>query len=58
MSINPATTNVPHHIKTSQLICIANQLTGFYMMMNIGRYWVKCLNNANNKLIIQKLYVG
>ena len=25
-------TNVPHHIETSQLICIANQLTGFYMM--------------------------
>ena len=58
MSINPATINVPHHIKTSQLICIANQLTGFYMMGNIGRYWAKCLNNANNKLIIQKLYVG
>ena len=30
-SINPLTTNVPHHIETSQLICIANQLTGFYM---------------------------
>ena len=24
-------TNVPHHKETSQLICIANQLTGFYM---------------------------
>ena len=30
-------TNVPHHIETSQLICIANQLTGFYMIENIGR---------------------
>ena len=27
--INPLTTNVPHHTETIQLICIANQLTGF-----------------------------
>ena len=33
---NPLTTNVPHHIETSQLICIANQLTGFYIMGIIG----------------------
>ena len=31
-NLNPLTTNVPHHIETSKLICIANQLTGFYMM--------------------------
>ena len=36
-SLNPLTTNVPHYTETSQLICIANQLTGFYMMGNIGR---------------------
>ena len=36
-TFNPLTTNVPHHIETSQLICIANQLAGFYMMGNIGR---------------------
>ena len=24
-----------HHIKNSQLICSANQLTGFYMMANL-----------------------
>ena len=35
-NINPLTTNVSHHIETSQLICIANQLTGFYMIGNIG----------------------
>ena len=35
--INPLTTNVLHHIEISQLICNANQLTGFYMMWNIGR---------------------
>ena len=35
--LNPLTTSVPHHIETSQLICNANQLTGFYMMGNIGR---------------------
>ena len=38
MIVNPLTTNVPiidqcsHHIETSQLICTANQLTGYYMM--------------------------
>ena len=36
-NINPLTTNVPHHRETSQLIYIANHLTGFYMMGNIGR---------------------
>ena len=35
--INPLTANVPHHIETSQLICNANQFTGFCMMGNIGR---------------------
>ena len=35
--INPLTTNVSHHIEPSQLICFADQLTGFYMMGNIGR---------------------
>ena len=38
--LNPLMTNVPLHIETSQLICIANQLTGFYMMGNIGRQLV------------------
>ena len=37
-NINLLTTSVPYHIETSQLICDANQLTGFYMMGNIGRY--------------------
>ena len=34
---NPLTTNVPHPIETSQLICSANQWTGFYMMGNFCR---------------------
>ena len=29
MSFNPLTTSVSYHIETSQLIFIANQLTGF-----------------------------
>ena len=33
--LNSLTTNVPHHIETSQLICNANQLTSFYKMENI-----------------------
>ena len=37
VTFNPLTTNVPHHIEASQLICISNQLTGFCMMGNIGR---------------------
>ena len=28
---NPLTNSVPHYIETSQLICVANQLTGFYI---------------------------
>ena len=35
--LNPLTTIVPNHIETSQLICIANQLTDFYMMGNTSR---------------------
>ena len=35
--INPLTTNVPHDIETSQVICIVNQLTGFCMIGNIVR---------------------
>ena len=35
--LNLLTTNVPHHIETSQQICNANQLTGFYMKGKIGR---------------------
>ena len=34
--MNPLKTNVPHHIETSQLVCKGNQLTGFYIMENIG----------------------
>ena len=34
--VNSLTTYVPHHIETSQLICNANHLTGFYMMGIIG----------------------
>ena len=35
--LNSLTTNGFHHIETSQLICNANQMTGFYVMGNIGR---------------------
>ena len=40
-SINPVTTNVPHHIETSQSICNADQLTDPYMVENTGRKKVK-----------------
>ena len=35
--LNPLTTTVSHHMETCQLIWIANQLTDFYMIGNIGR---------------------
>ena len=37
-SLNRLTINVPHHLDIIQLICIANLLTGFYTMGNIGCY--------------------
>ena len=39
-SLNPLTTNLPHHIEASELICIANQLAGFCIMGNIVWLWV------------------
>ena len=36
-TIIPLMTNVLHHRETGQSICIVNQLTGFYMMGNMGR---------------------
>ena len=39
-SLNPLMANGPNHIEASQWICNGNQLTGFYMMGNIGRWWV------------------
>ena len=38
--VNPLTTNVTHHIETGQLICIADQLTGVYMMWSNVHKWV------------------
>ena len=34
---HPLTISVPHQKETSQFICSANKLTGFYMMANTGR---------------------
>ena len=34
--VNQLTTSAPHHRETSQLICNANELTGFYIMGHIG----------------------
>ena len=34
--VNSLKINFPHHIEHSQLIFIANQFTGFYMMGEIG----------------------
>ena len=37
-------------IETSQLVCIANQLNGFYMMRNIGREWVNKILHVNRDI--------
>ena len=34
--LNPLNANVTHYIETSQLICIANQLIGFYMRATLA----------------------
>ena len=36
MMINPLMTNIPHHVETSELICSANQLTGFYIRATLA----------------------
>ena len=36
IKVNLLTTSVPHYKETNQSINRANQLTGFYMMGNIG----------------------
>ena len=51
-------TSVPHHTETSQLTCTANQLTGFYMMGNIGRQWVKNARRTNEYGLAYGLPIG
>ena len=41
-AFKPLTTIVSHHTETSQLIWKANQLTGLYMMGNIGHWSLMC----------------
>ena len=48
LSINILTTSVPHHIETSQLICYANQFTGFYIRATL----------ALNRLILETKFRG
>ena len=38
---NPFNDQCSHHIETSQLICRANQVTGFYMMRTLVVKWFK-----------------
>ena len=45
-SINTFTTNIHHHIETNQLICIANELIGFYMVRSICHERVKDFFNS------------
>ena len=54
--IDSLTTSVPYHLETSQLICNANQLTDFYMMDNIRRYWVNSQLGHKPIAIILKVH--
>ena len=51
--INPLPTNIPNHTETSQLIFNVNQLTGFYMMANIGREWNKATEDSKYVLFLK-----
>ena len=44
----------PHHIETSQLICNANQLTGFHIMGNIWSLMIKISISISKIKLIQK----
>ena len=46
LHVDSLTINIPCHIETSQLIYIANQLTGFYMMATLA------LNGLKRKAIM------
>ena len=47
LTAQPSNNQCFHHIETSQLICRANQLTGFYIM---GAMIVKGLKNLQIKI--------
>ena len=47
--VDPLTTSVAFHIETNRLICIANQVTGFYMKNNTGLIWVNLLIGATDQ---------
>ena len=51
--LNPL--NVLPHIETSQLICTANQLTGFYMR---GHLMAQCLKNFFLKFVLLAAFVN
>ena len=45
--INLFQSTVTFYIETSHLICIANQMTGFYMKCNTGMKWVNLVITVN-----------
>ena len=51
--LNPLIASVVPHIETSQLICIANQLTGFYMRVRLAingfMEFLHARHNANSR---------
>ena len=49
---NPLTASVPHHVETRKLICRTNQLTGFYMVWNIDRYWINSFTPGVQQKVI------
>ena len=49
VSFNPLSACVAHIIETSQLICCANQLTGFYMRATLA---LNGLNNSCLKIVL------
>ena len=51
--VNPFNGQCPSHIETSQLICRANQLTGFYVRRTLTVKWLKrkkCIRRIFSKM--------
>ena len=56
-ALNPFQPNTAFHIKTSHLICTANQMTGFYMKCNTGLKWLNVTKLQAKSLLKNQLHL-
>ena len=50
---HPITTNIPDHKETSQFICSANELIGFYLIGNTARSWANKVANLRPATLLK-----